>query len=168
VYSSSVAVASSSSVMPSSRPSSSSKAVSSSSSKPSSSSSSSVGIAYYCDYGYPTSYGGGCLLMKDPDNCNLEWGKVVTSCDSRKDLIYCHRGSNHCYSRTTTSCDSGDSKVSHCPENTLCNTSDCTYDCLDDYGPYGCRLSSSSSVAVFSLCVFPKSLARQESRGFGG
>jgi len=119
-------------------------------------SSASVVASLYCDYGYPTSYGGGCLL--DSGDCNLEWGKLTTSCSSRTDLIYCQRSSTHCYSRTTTSCDAGDTKVSSCPKSTLCTTSDCEYRCADDYGPYGCTgstptptPSSSSNVSGGSL-----------------
>jgi len=97
------------------------------------------GSGLYCDYGYPTSWGGGCVLLEDIEDCNLEWGKVVTSCNSRTDMIYCYRSASHCYSRTTTSCDSGDTKVSSCPNSTICTESTCSYDCRDDYGMYGCR-----------------------------
>jgi len=101
----------------------------------SSSSSGGVGVASYCDYGYPHSAGGGCVLMKDANDCDLDWGVVVASC-GRTDLSYCQYSTTKCYS--TTSCIGG-TKVSSCPSATICTDEDCNYDCREDYGPYGCR-----------------------------
>jgi len=43
-------------------------------------SSSSVAKKIYCDYGPVTQYGGGCFEVEKESECDLEWGKVVSSC----------------------------------------------------------------------------------------
>ena len=36
----------------------------------------------YCDYGPITQYGGGCFEMQNEDDCDWEWGKLVSSCEN--------------------------------------------------------------------------------------
>jgi len=88
---------------PNVKPSSSSVTKSSSSSVIKSSSSGASGSAFFCDYGYVSSTdadlqlseGGGCFEIETESECNLEWGKLVRSCnavDRRNDLEYCDYG----------------------------------------------------------------------------
>jgi aryl-phospho-beta-D-glucosidase BglC (GH1 family) len=59
---------------------------------PNSSSSGGGGSGISCDYGYPsTGQTAGCY--DNATSCDLEWGKIVTSCNNRRtDLIYCDWG----------------------------------------------------------------------------
>jgi len=41
-----------------------------------------AGANLYCDYGPVTQYGGGCFKIANENECDLEWGKVVSSCPS--------------------------------------------------------------------------------------
>jgi len=34
----------------------------------------------YCDFGPVTIYGGGCFKMESANDCDLQWGHIVTQC----------------------------------------------------------------------------------------
>jgi len=41
----------------------------------------------FCDFGYPSTAGGGCFPIDNAANCDLDWGVVTTRCGQRYDLF---------------------------------------------------------------------------------
>jgi hypothetical protein len=94
----------------------------------------------YCDFGYPTTSGGGCFPLYPGDNCDSEYGKVVQKC-GRTDVKYCQYpayGATLANCHATASCSGGTAAfVTECPTDLYGKTFYCFY-YDDEYDELAC------------------------------
>jgi endoglucanase len=84
------------------------------------------GSGLYCDFGYPTTSGGGCFQIEDASICDTKYGILATSC-GRTDFMYCDWGpveptyGGGCYiAESESHCKMNEgSYVSKCPASSL-------------------------------------------------
>ncbi|MCL2207622.1 MAG: hypothetical protein FWB90_05940 [Fibromonadales bacterium] len=83
----------------------------------------------FCDFGYPTTSGGGCYPISTASECDTEYGQVATKCGQRNDQFCQWSSTNECHLTASTSKCQTDygASVSLCPISTLDEDFYCYY-----------------------------------------
>jgi len=109
----------------------------------------------FCDFGYPSTSGGGCYPIGTESECDLEYGRVASRCGQRNDQ-FCHWSSTYeCHLTASASACQTDfgTPVSLCPINTLPAANDNPFYCYygDSYG--SCDRIGGSTFGTASTCA---------------